>query len=75
MNDAEYIQIVFKQSSIPLGTLLEGGEVVFTINDRLALRFPINKQVMNTQAKFGEMATLAFVRDIGQGLAPLNHKP
>ena len=67
--EAEYIQVAFKQTDVPINSQVAGGKITFVVNNQITLSFSVPAQTLNTQAKFGDMGTLMFVRDLKPGFS------
>jgi hypothetical protein len=71
LTDAEYIQVGFAQSYVPMNSVVAGGKVTFVVNNQVTLNFTVPPQTLAMEHEFGQMATLMFIRDLKEGLAPL----
>jgi hypothetical protein len=71
LTDAEYIQVAFAQEYMPINSIVTGGKVTFVVNNQVTLNFSVPRQTLAVERELGRMATLMFVRDLKDGLAPL----
>jgi hypothetical protein len=70
--ETSFIQLEFTDSLIPEGTVIDRGDIVLVVNNRVSMRFQIPPQTLRAPTDAGSShATIGFVYDLKDGLAPL----